>query len=33
MVPQGILTYRKSPRNCSVWQFSSKLDVPSNVKF
>ncbi|KAL6540660.1 hypothetical protein OROMI_024543 [Orobanche minor] len=31
MVPQGILTYRKSPRNCSVWQFSSKLDVPSNV--
>ncbi|KAL6540662.1 hypothetical protein OROMI_024545 [Orobanche minor] len=28
---EGILTYRKSPRNCSVWQFSSKLDVPSNV--
>ncbi|KAL6537199.1 hypothetical protein OROMI_025733 [Orobanche minor] len=27
----GILTYRKSPRNCSVWHFSSKLDVPSNV--
>ncbi|KAL6537213.1 hypothetical protein OROMI_025747 [Orobanche minor] len=27
----GILTYRKSPRNCSVWNFSSKLDVPSNV--
>ncbi|KAL6540191.1 hypothetical protein OROHE_011962 [Orobanche hederae] len=21
----------KSPRNCSVWYFSSKLDVPSNV--
>ncbi|KAL6540195.1 hypothetical protein OROHE_011966 [Orobanche hederae] len=21
----------KSPRNCSVWHFSSKLDVPSNV--
>ncbi|KAL6540644.1 hypothetical protein OROMI_024527 [Orobanche minor] len=34
MVPleaEGILTYRKSPRNCSVWHFSSKLDVPSNV--
>ncbi|KAL6540623.1 hypothetical protein OROMI_024506 [Orobanche minor] len=28
---EGILTYRKSPRNCSVWHFSSKLDVPSNV--
>ncbi|KAL6540636.1 hypothetical protein OROMI_024519 [Orobanche minor] len=28
---QGILTYRKSPRNCSVWHFSSKLDVPSNI--
>ncbi|KAL6537146.1 hypothetical protein OROMI_025680 [Orobanche minor] len=27
----GILTYRKSPRSCSVWHFSSKLDVPSNV--
>ncbi|KAL6537108.1 hypothetical protein OROMI_025642 [Orobanche minor] len=27
----GILTYRKSPRNCSVWHFFSKLDVPSNV--
>ncbi|KAL6537032.1 hypothetical protein OROMI_025566 [Orobanche minor] len=27
----GILTYRKSPRNCSVWHFSSKLDVPNNV--
>ncbi|KAL6500801.1 hypothetical protein OROGR_027309 [Orobanche gracilis] len=27
----GILTYRKSPRNGSVWHFSSKLDVPSNV--
>ncbi|KAL6540151.1 hypothetical protein OROHE_011922 [Orobanche hederae] len=37
----GILTFRKrrkefwhtekSPRNCSVWHFSSKLDVPSNV--
>ncbi|KAL6583265.1 hypothetical protein OROMI_005343 [Orobanche minor] len=21
----------KGPRNCSVWHFSSKLDVPSNV--
>ncbi|KAL6535551.1 hypothetical protein OROMI_026925 [Orobanche minor] len=30
---EGILTYRKSPRNCSVLHFSSKLDVPSNVKF
>ncbi|KAL6528504.1 hypothetical protein OROMI_029149 [Orobanche minor] len=28
---EGILTYRKNPRNCSVWHFSSKLDVPSNV--
>ncbi|KAL6528488.1 hypothetical protein OROMI_029133 [Orobanche minor] len=28
---EGILTYRKKPRNCSVWHFSSKLDVPSNV--
>ncbi|KAL6528882.1 hypothetical protein OROMI_029058 [Orobanche minor] len=28
---EGILTYRKSPRNCSVWHFSSKLDVTSNV--
>ncbi|KAL6540539.1 hypothetical protein OROMI_024422 [Orobanche minor] len=28
---EGILTYRKSPQNCSVWHFSSKLDVPSNV--
>ncbi|KAL6539912.1 hypothetical protein OROHE_011683 [Orobanche hederae] len=28
---EEILTYRKSPRNCSVWHFSSKLDVPSNV--
>ncbi|KAL6587335.1 hypothetical protein OROMI_000313 [Orobanche minor] len=28
---EGILTYRKSPRSCSVWHFSSKLDVPSNV--
>ncbi|KAL6537207.1 hypothetical protein OROMI_025741 [Orobanche minor] len=28
---EGILSYRKSPRNCSVWHFSSKLDVPSNV--
>ncbi|KAL6587297.1 hypothetical protein OROMI_000275 [Orobanche minor] len=27
----GILTYRKGPRNCSVWHFSIKLDVPSNV--
>ncbi|KAL6509937.1 hypothetical protein OROGR_022425 [Orobanche gracilis] len=28
---EGILTYRKDPRNCSVWHFSSRLDVPSNV--
>ncbi|KAL6587343.1 hypothetical protein OROMI_000321 [Orobanche minor] len=28
---EGILTYRKSPQNCSVWHFSSKLDVPSNI--
>ncbi|KAL6529873.1 hypothetical protein OROGR_015496 [Orobanche gracilis] len=28
---EGILTYIKGPRNCSVWHFSSKLDVPSNV--
>ncbi|KAL6500762.1 hypothetical protein OROGR_027270 [Orobanche gracilis] len=28
---EGILTYKKSPRNGSVWHFSSKLDVPSNV--
>ncbi|KAL6525808.1 hypothetical protein OROMI_030205 [Orobanche minor] len=26
-----ILTYIKRPRNRSVWHFSSKLDVPSNV--
>ncbi|KAL6572038.1 hypothetical protein OROMI_012996 [Orobanche minor] len=35
MVPpleaEKILTYRKKPRNGSVWHFSSKLDVPSNV--
>ncbi|KAL6583534.1 hypothetical protein OROMI_005612 [Orobanche minor] len=28
---EGILTYLKGPRNCSVWHFSNKLDVPSNV--
>ncbi|KAL6518357.1 hypothetical protein OROGR_018859 [Orobanche gracilis] len=28
---EGILTYRKGPRNCSIWHFSSKLDVPCNV--
>ncbi|KAL6492640.1 hypothetical protein OROGR_033210 [Orobanche gracilis] len=28
---EGILSYRKGPRNVSVWHFSSKLDVPSNV--
>ncbi|KAL6568714.1 hypothetical protein OROHE_004398 [Orobanche hederae] len=28
---EGILTYQKGPRNSSVWHFSSKLDVPSNV--
>ncbi|KAL6525690.1 hypothetical protein OROMI_030085 [Orobanche minor] len=29
--PEEILTYRKSPRNGSVWHFSSMFDVPSNV--
>ncbi|KAL6509786.1 hypothetical protein OROGR_023096 [Orobanche gracilis] len=28
---EEILTYKKSLRNGSVWHFSSKLDVPSNV--
>ncbi|KAL6572058.1 hypothetical protein OROMI_013016 [Orobanche minor] len=28
---EEILTYRKKPRNGSVWHLSSKLDVPSNV--
>ncbi|KAL6512783.1 hypothetical protein OROHE_020395 [Orobanche hederae] len=29
---EGILTYRKKiSRNGSVWHFSNKLDVPSNV--
>ncbi|KAL6572064.1 hypothetical protein OROMI_013022 [Orobanche minor] len=28
---EEILTYRKSPRNGSVWYFFSKLDVPSKV--
>ncbi|KAL6558969.1 hypothetical protein OROMI_019319 [Orobanche minor] len=28
---EEILTYSKRPRNGSVWHFSSKLDVPSNV--
>ncbi|KAL6542075.1 hypothetical protein OROGR_011561 [Orobanche gracilis] len=28
---EGISTYRKCPRNSSVWHFSSKLNVPSNV--
>ncbi|KAL6548949.1 hypothetical protein OROHE_008794 [Orobanche hederae] len=28
---EEILTYRKSPRNGSVWRFSRNLDVPSNV--
>ncbi|KAL6586774.1 hypothetical protein OROMI_001762 [Orobanche minor] len=28
---EEILTYIKSPQNGSVWHFSSKLDVPSNV--
>ncbi|KAL6576176.1 hypothetical protein OROHE_000649 [Orobanche hederae] len=28
---EGILTYRKSPRNGSIWHFSCKLDVPSNI--
>ncbi|KAL6572080.1 hypothetical protein OROMI_013038 [Orobanche minor] len=28
---EKILTYGKKPRNGSVWHFSSKLDVPSNV--
>ncbi|KAL6548985.1 hypothetical protein OROHE_008830 [Orobanche hederae] len=28
---EEILTYRKKPRNGSVWYFSSKLDVRSKV--
>ncbi|KAL6588081.1 hypothetical protein OROMI_001059 [Orobanche minor] len=28
---EEILTYRKIPRNGSIWHFSSKLYVPSNV--
>ncbi|KAL6493685.1 hypothetical protein OROGR_032129 [Orobanche gracilis] len=28
---EEISTYRKSPRNGSVWHFSSNLDVPNNV--
>ncbi|KAL6532097.1 hypothetical protein OROGR_014067 [Orobanche gracilis] len=28
---EDILTYIKSPRNGSVWHFSSKFDIPSNV--
>ncbi|KAL6549060.1 hypothetical protein OROHE_008905 [Orobanche hederae] len=28
---EEILTYRKSPRNGSVWRFFRNLDVPSNV--
>ncbi|KAL6572088.1 hypothetical protein OROMI_013046 [Orobanche minor] len=28
---EEILTYRKKPRKGSVWHFSRKLDVPSNV--
>ncbi|KAL6583556.1 hypothetical protein OROMI_005634 [Orobanche minor] len=28
---EGILTNRKGPRNFSVWHFSNKLDVPSNI--
>ncbi|KAL6588099.1 hypothetical protein OROMI_001079 [Orobanche minor] len=28
---EEILTYKKSPRNGSVWYFSRKLDVPSKV--
>ncbi|KAL6498307.1 hypothetical protein OROGR_028704 [Orobanche gracilis] len=28
---ERILTYRKDPRNCSVWHFSRMLDIPSNV--
>ncbi|KAL6586951.1 hypothetical protein OROMI_001939 [Orobanche minor] len=31
METEEILTYIKSPQNKSVWHFSSKLDVPSNV--
>ncbi|KAL6587016.1 hypothetical protein OROMI_002004 [Orobanche minor] len=27
---EEILTYRKKPRNGSIWHFSNKLDVPSN---
>ncbi|KAL6528361.1 hypothetical protein OROHE_015311 [Orobanche hederae] len=29
--PEEILTYIKNPRNGSIWHFSSKLYVPSNV--
>ncbi|KAL6542421.1 hypothetical protein OROMI_024023 [Orobanche minor] len=28
---EEIFTYIQSPRNRSVWHFSSKLDVPNNV--
>ncbi|KAL6572170.1 hypothetical protein OROMI_013131 [Orobanche minor] len=28
---EGILTYRKRPQNGSIWHFSSKLYVPTNV--
>ncbi|KAL6572087.1 hypothetical protein OROMI_013045 [Orobanche minor] len=28
---EEILTYRKKPRNGSVWHFYRKLDIPSNV--
>ncbi|KAL6516961.1 hypothetical protein OROHE_018249 [Orobanche hederae] len=28
---EEILIYRKNHRNGSIWHFSSKLDVPSNV--
>ncbi|KAL6586777.1 hypothetical protein OROMI_001765 [Orobanche minor] len=31
LVTEEILTYIKSPQNISIWHFSSKLDVPSNV--
>ncbi|KAL6512586.1 hypothetical protein OROHE_018396 [Orobanche hederae] len=31
MEAEGILTYRKKPRNGLVWHFSSKLDIPSYV--
>ncbi|KAL6571597.1 hypothetical protein OROHE_003240 [Orobanche hederae] len=33
LVAEEILTYIKSPRDGSVWYFSSKLDIPSNLVY